>query len=71
MDRHELDLIALVMGALFTVLGLAYVIGGWTWLDVHVGWALASLLIALGLAGIVTVSRRHGDPHTGLPSSSR
>ena len=71
MDRHELDLVALVMGTLFTVLGLAYVIGGWTWSDVHVGWALAGLLVALGLAGIVTVSRRHRDPQTGLPSSSR
>ena len=58
MDRHELDLIALVAGALFTVLGLAYVIGGWTWLDVHVGWAIAGLLVVVGLAGIVTVSRR-------------
>jgi hypothetical protein len=57
MERHDLDPIALVVGALFTVLGLAYVIGGWTWLDVRSGWALAGLLVALGVAGIVTAAR--------------
>ena len=60
MDRHDLDPIALVMGAFFTVLGLAYVIGGWTWFDVRGGWALAGLLVALGVAGIVTAARASG-----------
>jgi uncharacterized membrane protein YccC len=57
MDRHDLDPIALVVGALFTVLGLAYAIGRWTWLDVNGGWALAILLVSLGLAGVVTAVR--------------
>jgi hypothetical protein len=58
MYRHDLDPIALVFGALFTVLGLAYAIGHWTWFDFRGGWILAALLIALGLAGIFSASRR-------------
>jgi hypothetical protein len=58
MYRHELDPIALLFGAVFTVLGLAYAAGHWTWLDFRGGWILAGLLIALGLAGIFTASRR-------------
>jgi uncharacterized membrane protein YccC len=57
MDRHDLDPVALAFGALFTVLGLAYAIGRWTWLDVQGGWALAVLLVVLGLVGVVTAAR--------------
>ena len=41
MYRHDLDPIALVFGVLFTIVGLAYAIGRWTWFDVNGGWALA------------------------------
>ena len=63
MYRHDLDPIALVFGALFTVLGLAYAIGHWTWFDFRGGWFLAALLIALGLAGIFSASRRADGRH--------
>ena len=58
MYRHDLDPIALVFGALFTVLGLAYLVGHWSWFDFRSGWILAGLLIALGLAGVFSASRR-------------
>ena len=58
MYRHDLDPIALVFGALFTVLGLAYVVGHWSWFDFRSGWILAALLIALGLAGVFSAARR-------------
>ncbi len=58
MDRHELNPVMLVFGAVFTILGLAYAVGQWTWLDVDGGWALAVLLIALGLAGVLGSSLR-------------
>ena len=62
MYRHDLDPIALVFGALFAVLGLAYAVGHWTWFDFRGGWFLAALLIALGLAGIFSASRRARHP---------
>jgi hypothetical protein len=58
MERHDLDPIALVFGALFTVLGLAFAIGRWTWFDVRTGWVLGVLLVALGLAGLLSAARR-------------
>jgi hypothetical protein len=58
MERHDLDPVALVLGAAFVVLGLAYAIGRWTWFDFDGGWALAGLLIALGLAGVVSAASR-------------
>ena len=58
MDRHELDPIALVFGAAFTALGLAYAIARWSWIGVDGGWLLGAFLIALGAAGIVSVTYR-------------
>ena len=59
MERHDLDPIALVFGATFVVLGLAYAIARWTWVDADRGWVLGVLLIALGIAGVVSVTARH------------
>jgi hypothetical protein len=63
---HELDPLALVSGAIFTVFGLAYAIGRWNWFDFGGAWVLALALIAVGLAGVVTASsRRTPRPRTG------
>jgi formate hydrogenlyase subunit 3/multisubunit Na+/H+ antiporter MnhD subunit len=58
-QRHDLDPIALVFGATFAVLGLAYAITRWTWIDGDRGWVLGVFLIALGVAGIVSTTTRH------------
>jgi hypothetical protein len=58
MYRHDLDPIALVFGALFTIVGLAYAVGRWSWFDVDGGWALALLLVAFGLAGVLSSTLR-------------
>ena len=66
MDRHELNPVALVLGATFTVLGLAYAIARWNWLDLDRGWMLGVLLIALGIAGVVSATRpRHRAARRG------
>ena len=59
MERHDLDPIALVFGATFAVLGLAYAIARWTWIDADGGWVLGAFLVSLGVAGVVSVTTRH------------
>jgi hypothetical protein len=57
--RHDLDLVALVFGAAFVVIGLAYASARWTWLDGDGGWLLGGFLIALGIAGVVSATARN------------
>ncbi len=64
MHRHRLDPVALVFGALFLVLGLAYAVTRWSWIDGGGGWILGVVLIALGTAGVVTATRRRDDDPT-------
>jgi hypothetical protein len=60
--RHDLDLVALVFGATFVVIGLAYALARWSWVDGDGGWLLGGFLVALGVAGVVTATtRRRGD----------
>jgi hypothetical protein len=66
--RHDLDLVALVFGAAFVVIGLAYAFARWTWVDGDRGWLLGGFLIALGVAGVVSAStwnRRRIDAGSG------
>ena len=68
MHRHDLDLIALVFGATFVVIGLAYAFARWSWVDGDGGWLLGGFLVALGVAGVVsatTRNRRHVDAGPG------
>lgn len=58
MDRHELDPIALVFGATFMALGLAAAVARWSWIGVDGGWLLGVFLVALGAAGIISVTSR-------------
>jgi divalent metal cation (Fe/Co/Zn/Cd) transporter len=57
--RHELDLVALVFGAAFVVIGLAYAFARWSWVDGNLGWVLGAFLIALGIAGVVSATSRN------------
>jgi hypothetical protein len=57
-ERHDLDPFALVFGAFYTVIGLAFVLGARNWFGADLGWFPPLLLIALGIAGIVSVTRR-------------
>jgi hypothetical protein len=56
-ERHELDPVALVLGAAFLVLGLAYAIARWSWIESDRGWLLGALLLALGVAGVLSATR--------------
>jgi hypothetical protein len=65
MRRHDLDPVALVFGALFAAIGLAYAIARWSWIGIARGWVLGVLLIVLGVAGAVSATareRRRVDP---------
>jgi hypothetical protein len=64
MPRHELNPFALFFGAIFCGLGVAYLVGHWTWVDMSGPWIAAALLIGLGAAGIAsaTVRARRRDP---------
>jgi hypothetical protein len=56
--RHDLDLVALVFGAAFVVIGLAYACARWNWIGSDPGWLLGGFLIALGIAGVVSATTR-------------
>ena len=58
MPRHELNPFALFVGAIFCGLGVAFLLGEWTWVDVSGGWIAALLLIGLGVAGIASATAR-------------
>jgi hypothetical protein len=58
MPRHELNPFALFFGAIFCGLGVAFLVGEWTWVDVSGGWIAALLLIGLGVAGIASATAR-------------
>ena len=64
MPRHELNPYALFFGAIFSGLGVAFLVGEWTWIDLSGGWIAAFLLIGLGVAGIAsaTARARRRDP---------
>jgi len=77
MNRHDTDVLSLTFGLVF-----AAVVGGWLllrWVSVaalHAGWLLASVLIILGVLGILTTvcSSRHREPdHTDqqIPPATR
>ncbi len=50
---------ALVFGATFVALGLAYAITRWTWLGLDRGWVPGLFLVALGVAGVFSATTRH------------
>ena len=58
MPRHELNPFALFFGAIFCGLGVAFLVGEWTWVDLSGGWIAALLLIGLGAAGIASATAR-------------
>ena len=64
MKRHRLDPFSLVMGVLFAVVGLAYLIGGAGVSSIPaVTWPLPLGVIAIGAAIIGSIARgsRSGD----------
>jgi hypothetical protein len=56
--RHELDLVALMSGAAFVVIGLSYAFARWSWVDGDRGWLLGAFLIVLGVAGVASATTR-------------
>lgn len=58
MERHDLDLTALVAGVVFTVIGVVGLVGPLVNVDVDGAWVVPLLLVLVGSAGLVaTVGR--------------
>jgi hypothetical protein len=64
MQRHDLDLISLVPGVLFTLIGLA-LLNGVDLLQVDLRWTVPALAVAAGVLILVQVVRRAGDGEDG------
>jgi len=63
-QRHDLDPVALVFGATFTAIGLAYAVGRWSWIGIAHGWLAGAFLIVLGVAGVLSATPRdRREPH--------
>jgi hypothetical protein len=70
MKRHPLDIVSLVGGLLFMGLGFAFLLDALDKWSADVTWVPPIVLIALGLAGVLsTVGRRGpGDVAAATPS---
>lgn len=55
MRRHELDLVSLVAGLLFTGTAAAFLVGELTDVRVDPRWVVPVVLVGLGLAGLAGV----------------
>ena len=71
MERHDLDPIALVFGATFVVLGLAYAIARWTWIDADRGWVLGAFLVGARHRRFVVSATSAGAPPSGAAALDR
>ena len=58
MNRHRLDVFALGAGTIFVVLAVGFLLDGLGAWDVDVPWIAPVLLIALGLAGLLSTLGR-------------
>ena len=58
MKRHRLDVFALAAGTFFVVLAIGFLLDGLGTWDVDVTWFAPVVLIALGLAGLLSTLAR-------------
>lgn len=70
MLRHELDLMSLLAGLFFTLIGLGVILSSVTSLRVDAEWLLAVVLIAVGLTGLASsfvAARRESSEENAIP----
>ena len=60
MQRHDLDVLSLVAGVVFAVLGGLFLADGLDALDLDVRWVAPILLIGLGVGGLASSMRSTG-----------
>ena len=76
MNRHPLDLYSLITGLLFVTLGVLFMLDQQDVLHVDARWVPASVLLALGTAGIAsslrsdTTTKSVADRTPTLPDDS-
>lgn len=52
MKRHDLDLMSLLSGLFFALIGVGFLLDAGTAVRVDVEWLIPAVLIAVGLAGL-------------------
>jgi hypothetical protein len=63
MKRHQIDLIALIFGLAFAMVGTGFLVNETTGRDFNPGWAAAVGLVTLGLVALATtLVRRPEEP---------
>lgn len=68
MERHDVDLVSIAFGLLFTLAGLILLTGDPTRGTVWLGWAGPAVAIGLGLLVIVAVRPRRTEPQDETPT---
>ncbi len=69
MKRHDLDLLSLIFGLLFTAIAGWYFVSRYLNVDLNLphlpngGWFVATALIVLGVLGVAASLRRSRDDH--------
>jgi hypothetical protein len=66
MNRHRLDVFALGTGIFFVALAIGFLLDGLEIWDMDGVWAAPAVLIAFGLAGMLSVISR---PATAIPEA--
>jgi hypothetical protein len=71
MKRHRTDLVALIFGLAFAMVGAGFLVNETTGRDFNAGWAAAIGLITLGLVALATtLVRRPDDNEASLDTAS-
>jgi hypothetical protein len=63
MKRHSLDLVALLFGCLFLIVGGGFLIHELTGRDVDAAWMSAFVFIGLGAIALAVTLGRRNDQH--------
>jgi hypothetical protein len=62
MNRHPLDVFGLCAGVFFVALAVGFLLDGLDVWDVDAGWIPPTLLIVLGIAGVLSTIGRASRP---------
>ena len=70
MKHHRTDLIALIFGLAFAMVGAGFLVNETTGRDFNAGWAAAIGLITLGLVALVTTLVRRPEDDEASPDTA-
>ena len=65
MRRHDLDLVSLIAGVVFTLVALSHLVGAATGDHLALAWLAPVVLVGLGVAGLAGALRGTRSPDHG------